>query len=184
MHIAGQQERNKVTDVLNHRKVSCRVKWFNTQKGFGFLVPDTGGSEILLHINVLRNAGRGSIADGVRLEAIVDQVNGRWQASSITAFHSDIDQTVPQLAQLVALDPEELRALPYQPARVKWFDHIKGFGFANVFGSSEDVFIHIEVLRASGLADLDPGEAVSLRVIEGERGCIAAQMAGWDCQKQ
>jgi len=67
-----------VAEVINQQTVSCRVKWFNSKKGFGFLVPDTGGPDILLHANVLRNAGRGSIADGVRIEAIVDQVDGRW----------------------------------------------------------------------------------------------------------
>lgn len=172
-----------MAEVIDHQTVSCRVKSFNTHKGFGFLIPDAGGPDILLHSNVLRNVGRGSIADGVRLEAIVVQVDGRWQALSITAFHNDIYQAGPQLAEFVALDSEELRALPYQPARVKWFDQIKGFGFANVFGSSEDVFIHIEVLRAAGLIVLNPGEAVSLRVIGGERGPIAAEMAEWDCQK-
>ena len=50
------------------------------------------------------------------------------------------------------LDPEVMRAAPLEPARVKWFDKAKGFGFANVFGQPEDVFIHIEVLRRSGLA--------------------------------
>ncbi|MDZ7905003.1 MAG: cold shock domain-containing protein, partial [Cypionkella sp.] len=43
------------------------------------------------------------------------------------------------------LSTEELLALPIEPARVKWFDKIKGFGFGNVWGSSEDVFVHIEI---------------------------------------
>lgn len=171
-----------MADAINHQTVSCHVKWFDPKKGFGFLIPDTGGPDILLHANVLRNAGRGSIADGVRVEAIVDQVDGRWQASAFSVIHSDSDHAVPLLAQFIALDPEELRALPYLPARVKWFDHVKGFGFANVFRSSEDVFIHIEVLRAAGLASLDAGEAVSLRVIDGERGRMAVEVAGWDRQ--
>lgn len=75
---------------------------------------------------------------------------------------------------------------PLVPARVKWFDKAKGFGFANVFGSSEDVFLHSEVLRRSGLADLQPGEAVCLRVIEGQRGRMATIVAAWDaanCQE-
>jgi len=166
-----------------HQTVACRVKWFDPKKGFGFLIPDAGGPDILLHANVLRSAGRGSIADGVRLEATVGQVDGRWQASAITAIHSDSVHEVPPLAQFVGLDLEELCALPYQPARVKWFDLNKGFGFANVFGSMEDVFIHIEVLRAAGLADLDAGEAVSLRIINGERGRMAVEVAGWDHKK-
>ena len=66
------------------------------------------------------------------------------------------------------------------PARLKWFDKGKGFGFANVFGSDEDVFIHIEVLRNSGLADLQPGEAICIRVLDGNRGLMAAAIHSWE----
>ena len=75
---------------------------------------------------------------------------------------------------------EELNLVPLVPARVKWFDKGKGFGFANVFGRPEDVFLHIEVLRLSGLADLQPGEALALRVIDGERGRMAAEVLAWE----
>ena len=44
----------------------------------------------------------------------------------------------------------------------------------------EDVFLHIEVLRRSGLADLQPGEAVSLRVVDGKRGRMAMQVTSWE----
>ncbi|MBT8408334.1 MAG: cold shock domain-containing protein, partial [Alphaproteobacteria bacterium] len=71
-------------------------------------------------------------------------------------------------------------SLPQEPARVKWFDKAKGFGFANVFGSAEDVFLHVEVLRRSGLADLQPGEAVALRVVDGKRGRMAVQVTSWE----
>jgi CspA family cold shock protein len=63
---------------------------------------------------------------------------------------------------------------------VKWFDKGKGFGFANTFGRSEDVFVHIEVLRRSGLADLQPGEAVAIRVVDGRRGRMAMEVCGWE----
>ena len=69
---------------------------------------------------------------------------------------------------------------PMEPARVKWFDKGKGFGFANVFGRSEDVFLHIEVLRQSGLSDLQPGEALAMRVIDGKRGRMAAEVLAWE----
>jgi cold shock protein len=169
-----------MAEASNQDILECRVKWFNPKKGFGFLVPTAGGPDILLHANVLRNAGRGSIAENVIVKATTSQVDGRWQAVAIEAVLVETGQAVPRLEQFVTLDPEALRSLPFQPARVKWFDPIKGFGFANAFGSIDDIFIHIEVLRASGLAGLETGEAVALRVIDGERGRMAAEVAEWD----
>ena len=78
------------------------------------------------------------------------------------------------------MDPALLANQPLEPARVKWFDKGKGFGFANTWGSEDDVFLHIEVLRRSGFADLAPGEAVGLRVIEGKRGKLAVEVLAWD----
>ena len=63
---------------------------------------------------------------------------------------------------------------------MKWFNKGKGFGFANIFGRSEDVFLHVEVLRQSGLADLQPGEALAVRVIDGKRGQMAAEVQAWE----
>ena len=76
--------------------------------------------------------------------------------------------------------PDAEHAGPFEAARVKWFDKGKGFGFANVFGRPEDVFIHVEVLRHSGFADLQAGEAVCLRIIEGKRGRMAVQVLSWE----
>jgi cold shock protein len=71
-------------------------------------------------------------------------------------------------------------SIPIEPGRVKWFDKVKGFGFANVFGRSEDVFIHMETLRRSGMADLQPGEAIALRAVAGERGRMAVSIEPWE----
>ena len=70
--------------------------------------------------------------------------------------------------------------MPFVAARVKWFDKAKGFGFANVFGNAEDVFVHVEVLRRFGLSDLQPGEAVAIRVVDGPRGKMAGEVRSWD----
>ncbi|MFD1196724.1 cold-shock protein, partial [Seohaeicola saemankumensis] len=74
---------------------------------------------------------------------------------------------------------EALQALPYQPARVKWYDQVKGIGFANVFGLADDVFLHVEVLRAAGIASLETGEAVALRTVQGDRGWMAVEVTDW-----
>ena len=78
------------------------------------------------------------------------------------------------------MDASVVASAPLEPARVKWFDKGKGFGFANVFGHPEDVFLHMEVLRRSGLADLQPGEALALRVVDGKRGRMAAEVFAWE----
>lgn len=168
-----------MADQVNQHLISCHVKWFDAKKGFGFLIPDQGGPDILLPVSVLKKAGRGSIADGMRLEAVVREDSGRWQALAVTAIHGGDEHSLPQLMQFKDTDPQALRMLPYQAARVKWFDLAKGFGFANVFGSDKDVFIHIEVLRASGLGSIEPGEAVAIKVIDGERGKMAVDVAEW-----
>ena len=168
-----------MAEASTHQTIKCRVKWFDPKKGFGFLLPEGGGSDVLLHANVLRTAGRSTLADGVLVEAEVVEFNGRRQAQSIVAIHLDDGQTVPNLAQFDALDPEALQALPYLPARVKWYDQAKGIGFANVFGMADDVFLHAEVLRAAGIASLETGEAVVLRTVQGERGSLAVEVADW-----
>jgi len=157
-----------------------RVKWFDPGKGFGFIVSDTTDVDILLHVNVLRNYGQGSVADGAGISVRVQQTARGVQAVEILRIDPPVGiplALADEAEQLVGVD---LLALPLEPARVKWFDKGKGFGFANVFGLPEDVFIHAEVLRVSGLADLASGEAVALRIILGRRGRMAVQVLGWD----
>ncbi|WP_104018922.1 cold-shock protein [Roseovarius nitratireducens] len=168
------------TDENEIRRVRGRVKWFDPVKGFGFVLADEGGPDILLHANVLRNFGQSSVADraGVELD-VQDTARGR-QAVLVHAIEPPEDSDSTGLADLEEVDEAALRAVPLEPARVKWFDKGKGFGFANTFGCAEDVFLHIEVLRRSGLADVQPGEALAIRVIDGKRGRMATEVCGWE----
>ena len=154
-----------------------RVKWFDPAKGFGFVVSEEASRDILLHANVLRNFGQSSVADGTPITVKVQETPRGIQAVEVLEIEAPPPSLVPLTEESETITPEELAALPLEAARVKWFDKAKGFGFANVFGRSEDVFIHIEVLRMSGFADLQPGEAVGLRILEGRRGRMAVQVA-------
>ncbi|PJE29466.1 Cold shock protein CspV [Pseudooceanicola marinus] len=162
------------------RKLSGRVKWFDPARGFGFVVADEGGPDILLHANVLRNFGQSSVADGAKVEILIQKTQRGVQAIEVIEIAPPEGAGTAVLEDFQALDPEVLQSIAMEPARVKWFDKIKGFGFANVFGRPEDVFIHVEVLRASGLADLAPGEAVAMRVIDGKRGRMATEICAWE----
>jgi CspA family cold shock protein len=162
------------------RRVCGKVKWFDPVKGFGFVLSDEGGADILLHANVLRNFGQSSVADSARIEIGVQKTDRGVQAVEVYRIDPPEDSLGLPLADFEAFDPEEIKSAPLQPARVKWFDKTKGFGFANVFGKSDDVFLHVEVLRRSGLAELQPGEALSVRVIEGRRGLMATEVGAWE----
>lgn len=157
-----------------------RVKWFDPVKGFGFVLADAGGEDILLHANVLRNFGQSSVADDAIIELDVQQTERGVQATQVIEILPPEGAEMPGLADFESIDPEVLRAAPLKPARIKWFDKSKGFGFANTFGEEGDVFIHIEVLRRSGLADLQPGEALAIREIEGKRGRMATEVNAWE----
>lgn len=165
---------------VDTRRVKGRVKWFDPVKGFGFVIADAGGPDILLHANVLRNFGQSSVADNAGVEIDVQDTDRGCQAVEVHSINPPEDAEMGGLSDFDDIDPELIRSAPLQPARVKWFDKGKGFGFANTFGSDEDVFVHIEVLRRSGLADLQPGEALAIRVIDGNRGRMATEVCGWE----
>ncbi len=161
-------------------EVNGLIKWFDPAKGFGFVVSDQGGPDILLHANVLRNFGQGSVADGSGIVIVVQKTDRGLQAIEIVSIQPPEDDGTPALGDMEEVTPEEIASSPIHPARVKWFDKGKGFGFANVFGDNRDVFLHIEVLRRSGLSDLATGEAIGMRMMDGNRGMMAIDITSWE----
>ena len=160
--------------------VHGHVKWFDPAKGFGFIVGDGTAADILLHSNVLRNFGQGSVADGAGITVKAQQTQRGYQAIEVLSIEPPVGLSMPAGQEVTLETSADLLALPLEPARVKWFDKSKGFGFANVHARPEDVFIHVDVLRVSGFADLQAGEAVCLRIVEGKRGRMAVQVVSWE----
>lgn len=161
-------------------EMTGEVKWFDPVRGFGFVVSNIGGPDILLHANVLRNFGQSTIADGSVVVLLVQQSDRGLQATEIVSMQPPELGDEPPLRDMGEFTAAEIADRPILPARVKWFDKGKGFGFANVFGDNADVFLHIEVLRRGGMSDLISGEAIGLRLIDGDRGRMAVEIVVWE----
>jgi CspA family cold shock protein len=61
------------------------VKWFNTQKGFGFIQPSDGGKDVFVHISALERAGLSNLVEGpkVSYELVTDQKRGKTSAENL-----------------------------------------------------------------------------------------------------
>lgn len=164
-------------------RLTGRIKWYDSKKAFGFMVPLDGGDDILVHANVLHDHGISSVVEGALITCDVIKAERGLQVSEIISI--EVPSVDPIRILMEIFDDEEalrarLETTELSPARIKWYDRAKGFGFANLFGSNQDVFIHIELLRAYGFSEVDRGEAVAMKTIEGPRGLIAIEIKHWD----
>ncbi len=62
---------------------SGKVKWFNAQKGFGFIQPDDGGKDVFVHISAVERAGIGSLNEGQKVSFEVQQERGKSSATDL-----------------------------------------------------------------------------------------------------
>ena len=178
------------TNLAGDRKIQNRyrghVKWFNAAKGFGFVVTDDPGPDILIHMSVLRNFGQSGVEEGAAIELIAQGSPRGLQTTEVISISppessSTRRESAPHNIPNTAGDGATSSLLP---ARIKWFDKLRGFGFANVFGSSDDVFVHMEVLRQCGITDLQSGEAVAVKIRQGPRGTMVSEIRPWEAAQK
>lgn len=151
------------------------IKWFDVSKGFGFIVPDNGLPDILLHVTCLRRDGYQAAYEGARVVCEVLQRPKGLQAFRIismdesTAIHP---AQLPPARTHVSVTPTS----GLERAQVKWFNRLRGFGFLTRGEGTPDIFVHMETLRRYGLAELRPGQDVLVRFGPGPKGLMAAEV--------
>ena len=151
------------------------IKWFDVSKGFGFIVPDNGLPDVLLHVTCLRRDGYQAAYEGAR---VVFEALQRPKGLQVFRILSMDDSTAIHPAQLpparthVTVDPTS----GLERALVKWFNRLRGFGFLTRGEGTPDVFVHMETLRRHGLTELRPGQTVLVRFGPGPKGLMATEV--------
>ncbi len=182
------------------------VKWFNAEKGFGFVEMTEGGGDVFLHASVLARTGVTAVSPGATLKVRTGQGQKGPQVTEVT----EVDESTASAAPA----PRTPRtgyggersgggsyggdrfssgasggvgaprrgfdspppSGPEQQGTVKWYNVSKGFGFIAPEDGGKDVFVHASALRRAGLTDLAEGQRVTIQITQGQKGPEASSI--------
>ncbi|GAJ29017.1 cold shock domain-containing protein [Acidomonas methanolica] len=173
--------------VASGPEISASVKWFNSEKGFGFVELADGSGDVFLHVNALTPTGHTNVNPGTTLGVRIGQgPKGRQVAEVVSVDESTAEAPRPRAAFGAPRAPSGFGSpRPSRPApdlsraqdmrgTVKWYNATKGFGFITPESGGKDIFIHASALERSGLSALNEGQSVDVKVVQGQKGPEAA----------
>ena len=152
--------------------VEAIVKWFNAEKGFGF-VAVVGGSEAFMHIRQLEAAGHSSLPEGARVKVRIGQGQKGPEVTEII----EVDLSTVPLGSSAERRPatrsQVMGQVKESLGTVKLYKADKGFGFVGQDGGGKDVFVHATALARAGLSGLAEGQRVRMQIGQGQKGLEA-----------
>ncbi len=144
------------------------VKFFNPQKGFGFVVRDDGGEDVFVHISAVEQAGLTDLADGQPLEFTLVDRGGRISATNLRI------EGEPMAVERAERAPQRQLTGEKAQGTVKFFNSMKGFGFIQRDDGQPDAFVHISAVERAGIPTLNEGDRLSFELEVDRRGKHAA----------
>jgi CspA family cold shock protein len=145
-----------------------KVKFFNAQKGFGFIQRDEGGEDVFVHISQVERAGLEGLAEGQELAFNLVDRGGKVSAADLQV----VGDVIP--VQQRAAAPQRQRTGEKATGTVKFFNSMKGFGFITRDDGEADAFVHISAVERSGLSQLNEGDRLEFELEVDRRGKYSA----------
>jgi cold shock protein len=142
--------------------VQAVVKWYNPDKGFGFVQLADGSGDAFLHVSIVERGGHSSVPPGATLEVRAGPGPKGLQVTEILSVDSSTaQQDVPRRARPERpMYPSADQAAVEEPGTVKWYNAMKGFGFIASDRGGKDIFVHASTLERAGIAGLTEGQRV------------------------
>lgn len=151
-----------------------KVKFFNAEKGFGFIVQDAGGEDVFVHISQVERAGLKGLAEGQGLRFSLVDRGGKVSASDIQIEGDVIEVAAPAAREERSAAPQRELTGEKATGTVKFFNGTKGFGFIQRDDGEPDAFVHISAVERAGMSGLEEGDKLEFELEVDRRGKTAA----------
>jgi cold shock protein len=155
--------------------IDAIVKWFNADKGFGFVVLADGSGDAFLHVAVLQAAGHDVVQPETKLSVQVGQGQKGRQVTAVLAVDASADGAPRAVARPSPRGssgrerPDPATAAEIE-GTVKWFNPEKGFGFVVCEDGGKDVFVDVSIVERAELRRLEEGQRLAMKVVKTQKG--------------